>query len=65
MGLTLLSNYSAYKICFEDKFCASRKGGIEEVGKGEVSPSLGESTWWLLQLVVEQPWLALGMSVLV
>ena len=53
------------KFALRIKFCASRKGGIEEVGKGEVSPSLGESTWWLLQLVVEQPWSALGMSVLV
>ena len=30
-----------------------------------MSSSLGESTWRLLQLVVEQPWSALGMSVLV
>ena len=34
MDLTLLSNYSTYKICFEDKFCASHK---TKVGKGEVS----------------------------
>ena len=37
-------------IRFEDRFCASRKGGTG--GGGWV----GDSAWWLLQLAVEKPW---------
>ena len=39
-------------IHLEDRFCASRKGGIGEVGKCDPP---GESTWcW----DIERPWLA-------
>ena len=40
-------------ICFEDRFCGSRKGGMG--GCGWVTP-LADSAWRLLQLAVEKPW---------
>ena len=40
-------------IRFEDRFCASRKGGTR--GGGWVHPE-GDSAWQLLQLAVEKPW---------
>ena len=48
-------------IRFEDRFCASRKGGTGG-GQGEVGgcTALADSTWWLLQLAVEKPWSAPG-----
>ena len=42
--------------CFEDWFCASRKGGTGEVGG---STALADSAWWLLQLAIEKAWSAL------
>ena len=43
-------------IHLEDRFCASRKGGIGEVGRCDPP---GESTWcW----DVERPWLSLSIS---
>ena len=39
-------------ICFEDRFCASRKGGT---GGGGCT-ALADSAWRLLQLAVEKPW---------
>ena len=44
-------------IHYEDRFCASRKGGIEGGGG---STALPESTWWGLQLPVEEPWSMTG-----
>ena len=40
-------------ICFEDRFCASRKVGQGEVGG---STPLVDSAWRLLQLPVEKLW---------
>ena len=40
-------------IHFEDRFCASRKGGTGEVGG---CTTLADSAWWQLQLPVEKPW---------
>ena len=45
-------------IRFEDRFCASRKGGIG--GHGGGSTALPDSAWWQLQLPVEKPWSMLG-----
>ena len=44
-------------IRFEDKFCASKKGGIGE--GGWVQPRV-PCTWQLPWLAVEKPWLALA-----
>ena len=44
-------------IHFEDRFCASRKGGTGEVGG---STALGDCAWWRLQLAIEKAWSALG-----
>ena len=44
-------------IRFEDRFCASKKGGIG--GGGWVHPEL-PCTWQLPWLAVEKPWLALA-----
>ena len=44
-------------ICFEDRFCASRKG---ETGGGGGSTTLPGSAWWQLQLGVEKPWSMMG-----
>ena len=57
MMLLALSDFghmlSVGGICFEDRFCASRKGGT---GGGGWVP-LGDSAWRLYQqLVVEKPW---------
>ena len=55
--------FSLGAICFEDRFCTSRKDGTREggwvlrwvgVGGGWVSPR--DSAWWLWQLAVEKPW---------
>ena len=46
-------------ICFEDRFCASRKGGAGEVGG---SATLPDSGWWRLQLPVGKPWSMTGGS---
>ena len=43
-------------ICFEDRFCASRKGGTGGGG----STALPDSAWWQLQLPVEKPWSMTG-----
>ena len=40
-------------ILFEDRFCASRKGGYHPVGGYHPE---GDNTWWLLQLAVEKSW---------
>ena len=40
-------------IRFEDRFCASKKGGTR--GGGWRHPE-GDTTWWLWQLAVEKPW---------
>ena len=40
-------------IRFEDRFCASRKGGKGEVGG---CTALADSAWRRLQLPVEKPW---------
>ena len=41
---------------FEDRFCASRKGGTEGGGCHPRS----DRVWQLLQLAVEKPWSAAG-----
>ena len=48
-------------IHFEDKFCASRK-----VGQGEAGgcTALDDSTWWLLQLAIEECLVTTGWSIL-
>ena len=43
-------------IRFEDRFCASRKGGTGEVGG---CTALAHSAWRLLQLAIERAWSAL------
>ena len=40
-------------IHFEDRLCASRKGGT---GGGGWVPALADSAWRRLQLPVEKPW---------
>ena len=40
-------------IRFEDRFCASRKGGTGGVGE---RTALADSAWWLLQLAIERAW---------
>ena len=42
---------------FEDRFCASKKGGIG--GGGQFTPEL-PCTWQLPWLAVEKPWLTLA-----
>ena len=44
-------------ICFEDRFCARKKGGIG--GGGWVQPGV-PCTWQFLWLTVEKPWSALA-----
>ena len=44
-------------IRFEDRFCASRKGGT---GGGDESTALPDSAWWQLNLPVEKPWSMTG-----
>ena len=46
----------AQLIRFDDRFCASRKGGQGEVGG---CTTLGDSAWRLLQLPIENAWSAL------
>ena len=41
-------------ICYEVRFCASRKGAIGG------SIALPDSAWWWLQLPVEKPWSMTG-----
>ena len=38
---------------FEDRFCASRKGGTGEVG---ACTALADRAWRLLQLAIEKAW---------
>ena len=40
-------------ICFEDRFCASRKGGTGGSGRGI---ALGDSAWRLLWLGIKKAW---------
>ena len=47
-------------IRFEDRFCASRKGGMR--GGGGCHPE-GDIAWRLLQLAVEKPWSVLGWAI--
>ena len=44
-------------ICFEDRFCASKKVGQGEMGG---STALADSAWRLLQLTIEWDWSELG-----
>ena len=59
--LTTTDDYSRHQnsatlsvgaIRFEDRFCASRKGGMGSI-------ALADCAWWLLQLAIEKAWLAL------
>ena len=45
-------------ISFEDRFCASRKGGTGGGGLGRCT-DLADSAWWLLQLAIEKAWSAM------
>ena len=49
-------------IHFEDRFCACRKGGTGELMSQ--CHLAGDSTWRLLQLAVEKPWLHRAGSLL-
>jgi len=44
-------------ICFEDRFCASKKGGIGEGGRVSARGAMHMAAAWL---AVEKPWLALA-----
>ena len=48
-------------ISFEDRFCASKKGGVGRGGGGFQHRVL--CTWQLPWLAVEQPWLALAATI--
>ena len=51
---------ACYQLHFEDRFCASKKGGMRR--GGWVSP--GDSAWRLLQLAVKKLWSMPGAIVL-
>ena len=48
---------SVSTICFEDRFCASKKGGIGEGGWVSAQGAIHMAAAWL---AVEEPWLALA-----